>query len=442
MLSTDIFSVCIRAGEENGIDWIYHRCLIFIRYRKWIFVYILYCVPQALKRRSSVLDDDIGSGGVLRRTRQKANLLSQRDKRELGYTASQQQDINGQKLLITNGPEENGLGLGSGYGFVPTKSTQTATKILQQLEKPSPKERLSGSTKSPTKLTLDMLHGQALRSLEKVDSPKLLSYPRETQKTEVQHHVKLHDNRELTSKGKEKVEENGSKKFPIPRNMFTSVNGDLTVQIKDKAPIVTITDSPSKVPAESPQKKRAFQMSAPEDTFEIDDDDDDDEVPVNNGHMSSPLVENNKPESSLVSNKPVSADVIESRTLPEPSRTPALVENNKPVFPEVTKVTNVPEQTELKETENSSSPKTVNVVTSAPLTTTSEPLVVPQSTLQMDKVAPEKESNFPSFGKTAENASPFQFYASEPLEVKPDATSDPKALESTRLENSFFFYLC
>ncbi|GJU92852.1 glutamate--tRNA ligase, cytoplasmic [Tanacetum coccineum] len=47
---------------------------------------------QALKRRGSVLDNDIGSGGPLRRTRQKANLLTQRDKRELGYTALQQLD--------------------------------------------------------------------------------------------------------------------------------------------------------------------------------------------------------------------------------------------------------------------------------------------------------------------------------------------------------------
>ncbi|GKC85469.1 hypothetical protein Tco_1141186 [Tanacetum coccineum] len=43
----------------------------------------------ALKRRRSVLDDDIGSGGPLRRIRQKANLLMLRDKRELGYMALQ-----------------------------------------------------------------------------------------------------------------------------------------------------------------------------------------------------------------------------------------------------------------------------------------------------------------------------------------------------------------
>ncbi|GKC47660.1 hypothetical protein Tco_1065382, partial [Tanacetum coccineum] len=145
---------------------------------------------EVLKHRSSILDDDIGSGGPLRRIRQKTNLLMLRDKRELGYTALQQPDHASQKLLLIN--ED------------PTKSTQTATKIMQHLEKMDLKEKNFGSTKSPTKLMLDMLHGQALRSLEKVDSPKLLSYPHDNQKSGVQHHQRLHDSRELTSKGKEK----------------------------------------------------------------------------------------------------------------------------------------------------------------------------------------------------------------------------------------------
>ncbi|GJX00552.1 hypothetical protein Tco_0184465, partial [Tanacetum coccineum] len=59
----------------------------------------------ALKRRSSVLDDDIGSGGPLRRIRPKANLLKLRDKRELGYTALQQPDHASQKLLLMNESE-------------------------------------------------------------------------------------------------------------------------------------------------------------------------------------------------------------------------------------------------------------------------------------------------------------------------------------------------
>ncbi|GJY43330.1 glutamate--tRNA ligase, cytoplasmic, partial [Tanacetum coccineum] len=80
--------------------------------KKWIFsnkkVFKLKLF-QALKRRSSVLDNDIGSGGPLRRTRQKANLLTQRDKRELGYTALQQLDHASQKLLLMNESEPKSL---------------------------------------------------------------------------------------------------------------------------------------------------------------------------------------------------------------------------------------------------------------------------------------------------------------------------------------------
>ncbi|GJU20217.1 hypothetical protein Tco_1153559 [Tanacetum coccineum] len=128
----------------------------------------------ALKRRSSVLDDDIGSGGPLRRIRQKANLLMLRDKRELGYTALQQPDHASHKLLLMN---------------------ESELKIVKGAEK------------------IETQACMALRSLEKVDSPKLLSYPHDNQKSEVQHHERLHDSRELTSKGKEKFEENGPKKF-------------------------------------------------------------------------------------------------------------------------------------------------------------------------------------------------------------------------------------
>ncbi|GJR77112.1 hypothetical protein Tco_0089477 [Tanacetum coccineum] len=173
-------------------------------------------VPGLL--RSFVPDDDTGSGGPLRRIRQKANLLMLRDKRELGYTALQQPNHASQKLLLMN---ESELKIVKGAEKIETQAcmvrdwSRALLMLLQHLEKMDLKEKSSGSTKSPTKLTLDMLHGQALRSLEKVDSPKLLSYPHDNQKSGVQHHERLHDSRELTSKGKEKVEENGPRKFPI-----------------------------------------------------------------------------------------------------------------------------------------------------------------------------------------------------------------------------------
>ncbi|GKG44749.1 hypothetical protein Tco_0486187, partial [Tanacetum coccineum] len=53
----------------------------------------------------------------------------------------------------------------SGYGFVPIKSTQMASKILEHLERTSPKEkpsssRLAGTTeKLATKLTSNLAQG-------------------------------------------------------------------------------------------------------------------------------------------------------------------------------------------------------------------------------------------------------------------------------------------
>ncbi|KAD2804679.1 hypothetical protein E3N88_38056 [Mikania micrantha] len=373
---------------------------------------------MVLKRRSSVLDDDIGSGGPLRRIRQKANLLSQRDKKELGYSVFQPLDGAGQNLLLTHEPEPKI----PTYASVPTKSTQMADKILQHLDKPSPTEKGSASTlavireKSPNKLRLDMLHGQALRSLEKMDSPKFLPSSHVIQKPVVS---------ELTLQSKDLTEENGSRKLSVSHNMSTSVNGDMTDTLKDKSPIVGITDIPSKV-TEEPLNKHAFQMCAPEDFFEMDDDEDGHD----NGHVLLPLVENDKPKTSA-------ADIIKTPTLLEVSKAPELVEYKKPVFPEASKF---PDRVELKEAESDiSAPKTDSgflggsvseqglgfkaPISSPPPLFTTQTCEVSRSTSQLDKIPPVK-------------GSPLSFSADEPSEFKPNASSDPKKLDSTSPFNS------
>ncbi|KAF5794461.1 hypothetical protein HanXRQr2_Chr08g0328331 [Helianthus annuus] len=357
---------------------------------------------MALKRRSSVLDDDIGSGGPLRRIRQKANLLSQREKKELGYTTFQQPEDSGQYLLLTNASEPRG----SDYASVPTKATQTANKILQHLDKPNSIENKSLSTlagmneKTPNKLRLDMLHGQALRSLEKADSPKLDSSFRDIQKPVVSELT-------LQSKSKDKTEENGLRKSTVSSNVLTLVNGDndMPDTLKNKAPVVEFTYLPSNT--EEPQKKHAFQMSAPEDYFEIDDDEDD---VHDNGHVSLPLVENNKPETSA-------ADIIKTPTLVEVSKTSELVEYNKAVFPAASKV---PEQVELKEAENDNKPISSPL---SPSVTTTQTSVLTNSTSQQENVASVK-------------VSPFAFSANEPSEFKPNAGSDPKEIVPVSVFNS------
>ncbi|GJX09705.1 hypothetical protein Tco_0199564 [Tanacetum coccineum] len=62
------------------------------------------------------------------------------------------------------------------------------------------------------------------------------------------------------------------------------------------------------------------------------------------------------------------------------------------------------------------------------------------SLLPMDNVVSERDSNsFPLFGTSAERASPFAFSANGLSDSKPSASSDPKALESTMLENYTYF---
>ncbi|GKB07082.1 hypothetical protein Tco_0835315 [Tanacetum coccineum] len=107
--------------------------------------------PSARKRRSSVLDD-LGSGGPMRRIWQKANLCSQ------GSSLSERKSefvSSALNLLLCSEPErkaskaivENGKTSmrNSGYAFVPTQSTQMASKILEHLERTSPKEKNSSS---------------------------------------------------------------------------------------------------------------------------------------------------------------------------------------------------------------------------------------------------------------------------------------------------------
>ena len=68
------------------------------------------------------------------------------------------------------------------YIPVPTQSREMANKILQQLDKlvPSPKDKPSETKtifrdESPSKLTLDMLHGQASKTFTEKDLSKLFN---------------------------------------------------------------------------------------------------------------------------------------------------------------------------------------------------------------------------------------------------------------------------
>ncbi|KAG4203360.1 hypothetical protein ERO13_A05G396000v2 [Gossypium hirsutum] len=228
---------------------------------------------QVLKRRSSVLGNDIGSVGPIRRIRQKSNLLSSRNL-SLPTSAGPSARIAGNSSAALDTLAENGdnSSPGSSVTTVPSKSSQTASKILQQLDL-----LVSPMEKSPTKLSPSMLRGQALKSIENVDSSKFLENLQDTDKLSGSCTV-LPGICESMSGKHDKARENGSTMMvALPDKVVPAVNGaDSNSLMKDNnMPSVKASDSSliKSVVPQPQQKSRAFQMSAHEDYLDLDDDD-------------------------------------------------------------------------------------------------------------------------------------------------------------------------
>ncbi|KAB2085676.1 hypothetical protein ES319_A05G415100v1 [Gossypium barbadense] len=228
---------------------------------------------QVLKRRSSVLGNDIGSVGPIRRIRQKSNLLSSRNL-SLPTSAGPSARIAGNSSAALDTLAENGdnSSPGSSVTTVPSKSSQTASKILQQLDL-----LVSPMEKSPTKLSPSMLRGQALKSIENVDSSKFLENLQDTDKLSGSCTV-LPGICESMSGKHDKARENGSTMtVALPDKVVPAVNGaDSNSLMKDNnMPSVKASDSSliKSVVPQPQQKSRAFQMSAHEDYLDLDDDD-------------------------------------------------------------------------------------------------------------------------------------------------------------------------
>ncbi|KAG5237921.1 nuclear pore complex protein [Salix suchowensis] len=268
----------------------------------------------ALKRRSSILDNDMGSVGPIRRIRQKSNLLPMSGTLSIrgngmGSNAAHRLTITEKPILVGEPLKDNGSSKVHGTSFtpVPSKSSEMASKILQQLD-----VLVSSREKSPAKLSPSMLRGQALRSLEDVDSSKLLEIVNDNKKLDAKHNTLLPDAGESVFKMKGKIEENGPSKSILPYDKSASaVNGmDATSSMKNGVAGVKTTAFPvMSTTVQSPQqKKRAFQMNAHEDFLEVDDDDDDDHL---NGTASGVLAERReKIGSKLVERKTIGAEAI------------------------------------------------------------------------------------------------------------------------------------
>ncbi|KAI3862684.1 hypothetical protein MKW92_031380 [Papaver armeniacum] len=253
---------------------------------------------QPSKRRISVLDSDIGSVGPIRRIRQKTNMLMSPSKAMItpgssssnplsadGSHVAQASTSSAQKLVLDESkqnntshlrPSENGYNSmpATSLASVPSQSTQMAQKILLQLDKlvPSPKEKsselrlASARGKSPAKLTLGMLQGQALRSVEDVDSSRFLVSAQSSGALDGAGGNSASGAEASTSPKQGKVKDNG------PEGVFTfrdekapKANG---VETKSSTEDIV----PSGKASEMPPQKRAFQMSAHEDYLDMDDD--------------------------------------------------------------------------------------------------------------------------------------------------------------------------
>ncbi|XVF00062.1 hypothetical protein REPUB_Repub03eG0253600 [Reevesia pubescens] len=227
-----------------------------------------------LKRRSSVLDNDLGSIGPIRRIRQKSNLLSSKNLSLPASIGPLSAHIAGTSSvgLDTLAENEDNSTPGPSFTPVPSKSCETASKILQQLNK-----LVSPGEKSPSKLQPSMLRGQALKSLENVDSSKIFEDMHHSGKLSGSH-TALPDIQDSMSLKHDKVKENGSTMLVAhPDKSVPAVNGvDANSLMKDnhnnvcsvKAADSTVVKSVVQLPQ---QKKWAFQMSAHEDYLDLDD---------------------------------------------------------------------------------------------------------------------------------------------------------------------------
>lgn len=254
-------------------------CLIYFSYFCYRF--------QALKRRISTLEDDIGSTTPIRRLRQKTSLSNPQNLSLPVYRSPLSSrgtglGSNGAQPLISfnrkpfpveehqyrtlHTENEDNSTPSTSYTPIPSKSSEMATRILEQLEKLVPKEKPSEGDKSPSKLTPSMLRGQALRSLEYVDSSKILQNALESHKLEELCDTSQLDARETTSQKQDKIEENGPEKFIVCHETLAPVGicgtmvsvNDSVAGVHTAGSVVTATAT------QPPQKKWAFHMSADE----------------------------------------------------------------------------------------------------------------------------------------------------------------------------------
>ncbi|KAL2539857.1 Nuclear pore complex protein [Abeliophyllum distichum] len=218
-----------------------------------------------LKRRSSMLDDDLGSVGPIRRIRQKPSLLSHRSPLSLGSHAAQislkkklpLEDEPRHKISKTFGENGDNSTPSTSYTPVPSKSSKVAARIFQQLENMTSKDKSSESKPAAAREKLPL----KLKPIMPQDGHKLEGWSKAT----------LPYARD-SSQEQGKLEENGPKESVGPSEMLTPTVNIGASSGKASRPMVETTDSALKTfESQHPQKRRASEMSAHEDYLEQDD---------------------------------------------------------------------------------------------------------------------------------------------------------------------------
>ncbi|XP_004308563.1 PREDICTED: nuclear pore complex protein NUP1-like [Fragaria vesca subsp. vesca] len=167
------------------------------------------------------------------------------------------------------------------FSTVPSQSSKAASKIFEHLDKiNSPKEKSSEpkllpmSDRSPTKLSPSMLRGQALKSLEDVDSSKFLENPcyKNGNNLDVSSNQLILD---ASSQKHDNVKENCPSRVLAPCDNSSTVTNEVESTTERKDVMVKVkpaVSAASNTVVHPPEKKRPFEMSAHE-YLELDDDD-------------------------------------------------------------------------------------------------------------------------------------------------------------------------
>ncbi|XP_068649750.1 nuclear pore complex protein NUP1-like isoform X2 [Aristolochia californica] len=244
---------------------------------------------QALKRRSSVLDTDFGHSGPIRRIRQKSNLMTpSKSTSSLPMTLMKPLGSDAEKLAELDRPSnlqssENGNERRT-YTSVPPQSSEMARKILQQLDKlvPSPKEKsleqklALAREKSPSRLTTDMLSGRALKSIEGIESPKFKLTQGTWSLDKHGNGMDLPGPKNDFTERHDKVEKNGPSKISSLVEKLVSeidvVDGVATSARDTTFSSKAATTAMFRSDSDQLPSKRAFHMSAPEDSLDMDED--------------------------------------------------------------------------------------------------------------------------------------------------------------------------